>query len=157
SVEIDTMSPDVVEAMAASQSTERALGEHVSELERIAKPDSVTADSLKRQMRDTHALLSLARIELRMPAFVPRWYRKTIDAVSDYPGILRATVTAIQMGVDVARPMFDAWHHFKHGFSSLVLDSIEHATTQLSMVARKWEVERAGRRDQAVADAVAPR
>ena len=69
-----------------------------------------------------------------MPAFVPRWYRKTIDAVSDYPGILRATATAIQMGVDVARPMFDAWHHFKHGFFSLVLESIEDATTQLLTV-----------------------
>ena len=45
SLEIDAMSPDVVEAMAASQSAERALGEHVSELERIAKPNSVTADS----------------------------------------------------------------------------------------------------------------
>ena len=152
SLEIDPTSPDVVEAMAVSQSAERALGDHVNELERIARPDSVTADSLKRQMRDARALLSLARIELRMPAFVPRWYRKTIDAVLDYPGILRATATAIQMGVDVARPMFDAWHHFKGGFSRLVLDSIEHAATGLSTVARKWEVERAGRRDQAVAD-----
>jgi hypothetical protein len=59
-------------------------------------------------MRDTRGLLSLARIELRMPAFVPRWYRKTIETVGDYPRILRATANAVRMGVDVARPMVDA-------------------------------------------------
>jgi hypothetical protein len=117
SLEIDATSPDVVEAMAASQRAERTLDEHVNELEGIAEPASVTADNLKRQMRDTRGLLSLARIELRMPAFVPRWYRKTIDTVRDYPRILEATAKAVLMGVDVAYPMVDAWHRFKHGFS----------------------------------------
>ena len=88
SLEIDATSPDAVDAMAASQSAERELGEHVDELERIAKPDSVTVDNLKRQMRDTRGLLSLARVELRMPGFVPRWYRKTIDTIRDYPRIV---------------------------------------------------------------------
>jgi hypothetical protein len=53
--------------MAVSQIAERSLGEQGSELERITRPDSVTADNFKRQMRDTRRLLSLARIELRMP------------------------------------------------------------------------------------------
>jgi hypothetical protein len=153
SIEIDATSPENIDAMAASQSAERALEEHVNELERIAEPDSVTADNLKRQMRDTRGLLSLARIELRMPAFVPRWYRKTIDTVRDYPGILGATAKAVRMGIDVARPMVDAWHRFEHGFSHLVLDSIEHAATELLAVAQKWQVERARRND--VPDATA--
>ena len=127
-----------------------------NELDRIAVPDSVTADDLKRQMRDARGLLSLARIELRMPAFVPRWYRKTIDTVRDYPRILRATATAVRMGVDVARPMVDAWHRFEHGFSQLVLDSVENAATELLAVSQRWEVERAGRRDAPVAAAGSP-
>jgi hypothetical protein len=65
--EIDVTSPDVVDAMAVSQIAERSLGEQGSELERITRPDSVTADNFKRQMRDTRRLLSLARMELRMP------------------------------------------------------------------------------------------
>src|ERR1700691_1582721 len=40
--EIAVTSPDVVAAMAASQSAERALGERVNELERIADPGSIT-------------------------------------------------------------------------------------------------------------------
>jgi Leucine-rich repeat (LRR) protein len=156
SLEIDATSADVVDAMAASQRAEQALGEHINELEKIAEPASVAADNLKRQMRDTRGLLSLARIELRMPAFVPRWYRKTIDTVRDYPRILRATLGAVRMGIDVARPMVDAWHHFERGFSYLVLDSIEHAATELVVVTRKWEVEIAERKGEPDADAAAP-
>jgi Leucine-rich repeat (LRR) protein len=154
--EISVTSQDVVDAMAASQSAERALGEHVNELERIGRPDSITADNLKRQMRDTRGLLSLARIELRMPAFVPRWYRKTVNTVRDYPRILETTAMAIRIGVDVARPMIDAWHRFEHGFSRLVLDSVEQAATELLVVARKWEVESAGRREEPAPDATEP-
>jgi hypothetical protein len=149
SLEIDATSPDVVNALAASRSAELALGEHVNELERIAEPSSVTADSLKRQMRDTRGLLSLARIELRMPAFVPRWYHKTLDTLGDYPLILRTTANAILIGVDLARPLVDAWHHFKHGLDRLVIDSVEQAAKGLAAVAQKREVERRERKDEA--------
>jgi hypothetical protein len=151
SLEIDATASDAVNAMAAARNTEHTLAEHVAELERIAVTGSVTADNLKRQMRDTRGLLSLARIELRMPAFVPRWYRKTVDTISDYPRILRGTVKAMRMGVDVARPLVDAWHHFEHGFSTLILDSVEHAAAGLSAVAQKWETERSSGVDLAVA------
>jgi hypothetical protein len=59
SIKIDATSPDAVHAMAVSQKAERAIGEHVNELQRITKPDSVTADNLKRQMHDARGLLSL--------------------------------------------------------------------------------------------------
>ena len=131
SVEIDPTSPDTVVAIAASGTAEHTLSEHVNELDKIADPGSITADNLKRQMRDARGLLSLARIELRMPAFVPRWYHKTIDTVLDYPQILMTTATAIRMGIDVARPMVDAWHRFEHGLSHLVLDTIDKAATEL--------------------------
>lgn len=116
SIKIDATSPAAINAMAVSQSAERAIGEHVEELESIAKPDSVTADNLKRQMRDARGLLSLAWVELRMPAFVPRWYHTTIETVRDYPRILSVTASTVRMGVDVARPMADAWHRFERGF-----------------------------------------
>jgi Leucine-rich repeat (LRR) protein len=141
--EIDTTSPNVVSAMAAARNTEQMLDGGVLELERITSPDSATADNLKRQMRDTRGLLSLSRIELRMPAFVPRWYQRMIVTVGDYPRILKATASTMKASIDVARPFVNAWHRFEHGFSSLVLDSIEHAAGELSAVATKWETERA--------------
>ena len=87
SIEIDATSPDVVDAITASQNAERMLGEHVNELERIAEPSSTIAENLKRQMRDTRGLLSLLRVDLRMPTFVPYWYHKTIETIHDYPRI----------------------------------------------------------------------
>lgn len=156
SVEIDATSPDVARAMAASLGAERTLGEHVEELERIAEPGSVTADHLKRQMRDARGLLSLARIELRMPAFVPQWYRKTVDTITDYPRILRTTANAMQIGVDLSRVVVDAWHHFEHGFTHLVLGSFEKAATDLMALAGKWEKQRAGQGEDTAADDTAP-
>jgi hypothetical protein len=156
SVEIDATAPDAFHAMATAQNAEQALDAHVDEVERIAEPHSITADNLKRQMHDARGLLSIARIELRMPSFVPIWYRNMIDTISDYPGILRGTSKAMQMGIDVARPLIAAWHHFEHQFSNLVLDSIERAATDLSAVAQKWEAQNSKRQTKPIATSVEP-
>jgi hypothetical protein len=144
SFEIDATAQDALEAIAAARRAEQKLNEGIAEVARIAEPASSTADDLKRQMRDAFGLLQLARIELRMPEFVPRWYRKTIDTVRDYPRILQKTAKAVRMGVDVARPMVDAWSHFLHGYKTLILDSVEQAANGLEAVGRKWETEQGG-------------
>jgi hypothetical protein len=140
--EIDATSRDAIQAMAASEGAEKRLSLGVEQVEKIAEATSATADSLKRQMRDARGLLRIARIELRMPGFVPRWYRNTIDIVRDYPKLLQKTARAIRIGVDVARPLADAWSHFEHGFKHLVLDSIEHAAMGLEAVGKKWAADR---------------
>jgi hypothetical protein len=156
SFEIDATTPDVIEAMAASATAEKNLGQAAKQVEDIADTASVTADNLKRQMRDARSLLILARIELRMPGFVPRWYRNTIDTVKDYPKLLRRTARAIQIGVDVARPLADAWSHFTHGFKRLILDSVEHAARGLDSVGKKWEAEQSAAREASNPDAPPP-
>ena len=142
SAALDPNAPDIAAAMTSARRAETTIAEGLDELAAMARPGSANADNLQRQMRDTRGLLSLARIELRMPAFVPRWYRKTIDTISDYPRILRGTATLIQVGVDIARPLSDGWHKFQHGSLTAILDGVEHAATGLKDVARKWEVDR---------------
>ena len=88
SLQIDPTAADAVSAMAAARTAQQNLNESIEQVEKIADLDYVLADNLKRQMRDARGLFSIAGIELRMPAFVPRWYRKTIDTISDYPRIL---------------------------------------------------------------------
>lgn len=156
SLAIDPASPDVLDAMAASRHAQQMLGKGVEELEAVADSGSATGDNLKRQMRDAQVLLSLARVELQMPEFVPRWYRKTVDTVRDYPRILSATAKAMTKGVDVARPMLDAWHHFEHGLVKVTLDAVERAAWGLSAVAGKWEAERSQGNAEPGADAVPP-
>jgi Leucine-rich repeat (LRR) protein len=142
SLKIDATASDALDAMAAAKNAEGRLAEGIAQVTRIAEPTSEIANNLKRQMRDAFGLLQLARIELRMPEFVPRWYRKTIDAVKDYPRTLQKTARAIRMGVDVARPMVDAWSHFMHGYKTLILDSLDHAAVGLETVGKKWETDR---------------
>jgi hypothetical protein len=156
SLEIDVTLPDVVNAMAASRSAGQLLVEHVDELERIAKPESVAADNLKRQMRDAWGLLSLTRTELRMPAFVPRWYGKMVEAITYYPKILRTTAKVLLVGVDVARPLTNAYHHFEHGLHHLVIDSIEQAAKELLRLAQKWEAVRPRQIDELAENAGPP-
>jgi hypothetical protein len=137
SITIDASSNEIVSAVETAKSAERNLLDGANEVERIAKPSSANADSLKRQMRDASGLLRLARVELRMPEFVPRWFRKIINGIKDYPGLLLTTSRFIQIGVDVARPLADAWLRFKHDFFHLVLDSIEQAGRDFEEVAQK--------------------
>ncbi|MGC1444015.1 MAG: formylglycine-generating enzyme family protein [Xanthobacteraceae bacterium] len=147
SITIDASSNEIVSAVEAAKSAEQNLLIATNEVERIAEPSSANADSLKRQMRDARGLLLLARVELRMPEFVPRWFRKIVNAIKDYPELLLTTAKAIQIGVDVARPLVDAWHNFEHGFSRLVLDSIKQAGRDLEEVAKKWGASRTSQRD----------
>jgi formylglycine-generating enzyme required for sulfatase activity len=142
SITIDSSSNEIASAIEDAKAAEQNLDVGAYVVERIAEPSSTNADNLKRQMRDVRGLLRLARVELRMPEFVPRWYRKTIDAIRDYPELLLRTSKGIQIGIDVARPLADAWNHFEHGFNHLVLDSIEQAAKGLAEVAQKWEVAR---------------
>jgi len=147
SLTIDASSKEIVSAVESAEEAEQKLAVGVNEVEKIAEPSSQNADNLKRQMRDARGLLMIARVELRMPEFVPRWFRKTVDGIRDYPGLLLRTSKAIQIGIDVARPLADAWTHFEHGYKHLVLDSIEQAAKGLADVAQKWEVTRRGLRD----------
>lgn len=140
--EIDPKAPDVAAAMASARGAEVKIDENLAIFAPMAQPGSANADNFQRQMRDARGLLSLARIEVRMPNFVPRWYRKTVDAISDYPKILDVTATAMERGTDIAEPLIDGWHHFKHGVFKSGLEAVRHTATGLRAVARRWEADR---------------
>ena len=148
SITIDASSIEIMSAVEATKSAEQNLLAGATEVEKVAKPSSANADSLRRQMRDARGLLRLARVELRMPEFVPRWFRKIVSGIKDYPGLLLATSKSIQIGIDVARPLIGAWSSFEHGFFKLVLNSIEKAARGLEEVAQKWEAQQTSVRDK---------
>jgi hypothetical protein len=58
----------------------------------------------------------------------------------------------MQMGVDVARPMVEAWHRYEHGFYHLILETVERTAAEFSTVARKWEADRTSQTQEAVAN-----
>ena len=139
---INTESSNYVAALEASKLAENNLDERIDELVSIANPGSQPADDLKRQMRDTQGLLRLARIEMRMPSFVPVWFKKTIETLTNYPKLMRITLETIKIGVDIARPLANGWSHFQHGFKNLALDTVEKAADDYLGLSKKWEIER---------------
>lgn len=141
SLTINTTESDLVEAVTAAVNAERKVTAGVEQIEKIAETSSSTANNLKRQLHDTRGLLRIARVELRMPGFVPRWYRSVIQAVKNYPKLLQNTARAVRIGVDVARPLANAWSHFHHDLKMLILDSVELAARDLEAVGKKWESE----------------
>jgi Leucine-rich repeat (LRR) protein len=155
SAQVDISSPEATEALAASKKAEHNIDLHVKKLQDIAEPSSV-ADDLKRQMSDASGLLRLARAELRMPDFVPKWYQKTINTIKDYPKILQKTAKGVKIGIDIARPLADAWSHFSHGFKHLVIDSIETAANGLLNVSQKWEAEKGDRMQEPPGNLLTP-
>jgi Leucine-rich repeat (LRR) protein len=142
SQEIDRLEPAVTAAIAKSLETETNVGKAIQDVEELTKPESKPADNLKRQMRDSKRLLGLSRVELKLPAFVPRWYRATIATLADYPALIRKTAKTVIVGVDVARPLVDGWSKFNHGLKHSVLDGIEEAAKGYLKLADKWEAER---------------
>jgi Leucine-rich repeat (LRR) protein len=141
SLKINTTDSDLVEAVTAAVNAERRVSACAEQLEKIAEASSFTANNLRRQLHDTRGLLRIARIELRMPGFVPRWYRSVIQTVKNYPKLLQTTARAIRIGVDIARPLANAWSHFHHDLKMLILDSVELAAKDLEAVGKKWESE----------------
>ncbi len=142
SMVIDANAPDIQRAIASAKSAEKNLDESIAEVDRIAVPGSETAGNFQRQQRDARGLSRLARIELRMPEFVPRWYRKTVDTLKDYPALMQKTASAMKVGVDVARPMVDAWSELSHKFKHFVLDGVEIAAKALGQAGAALEARR---------------
>jgi Leucine Rich repeats (2 copies) len=142
SQDIDRAEPAVVEAVSQSLAVEAGLTQAIQEVSDLTKPESKPADALKRQMRDARRLLGLIRVELRLPAFVPRWYRATVYAVMDYPKLLKKSAQTIKVGVDLARPAVDGWSEFNHKFKHAILDGVETAANGYIKLGDKWEAER---------------
>lgn len=136
---LDQDAPDVRSAIKAASSAEGQLDAAKNEVEKLVKPDSVKGDELKRQLTDARGLYRLARIELRMPQFVPEWLKRTASVAKDYPGLLRKTSKAIHVGVDVAESVNKVWTRFQDKMISASFEAIRDAADELLNLANKWE------------------
>lgn len=136
---LDQDAPDVRSAIKAASLAEKQLGATKDEVEKLVKRESAKGDELKRQLTDARGLYRLARIELRMPQFVPEWLKRTAAAARNYPGLLRITSRAIHVGVDVAESMNKVWSRLQDRITSASFDTMRDAADELLKLADKWE------------------
>ena len=141
SIELDVGSRDVASAEAVSLKAEQALALGEQVVTENTKPDSKRADDLKRQMRDAGLRFKLSRIELRMPAFVPAWYRSMVESIRDYPGLMEKTASLMKKGADVTDACWRVFNAFADGQLKSVTDTVRSASQELTTLARKWKSE----------------
>ena len=142
-VKIDPTAPDVAEVAARARETQKALEAGVDELRAIIEPGSVAGERLIRQTQDAAGVVGLGHAELEMKKVVPRWLRRLGAAIGDARNLMRKSARAIQMGVDIARPLERRWTEFQNTCTGAIFDGLEGASRDITALADKWEGERA--------------
>jgi Leucine-rich repeat (LRR) protein len=133
------------DALKKSLELERGLSGAKTAVEKTTRPESEPADNLKRQLSDAVGLNRLARVELRMPTIVVGWYRRTVEALKEYPTLIRKTAESLKLGADVAEIAFERWHDFERNMSSfLVREFKETCDSFISMATILDERRRRG-------------
>ncbi len=123
------------EAVAKSAKLETTLTQAKATVDKTTKPDSSKADDLKRQIIDALGLNRLAGTELRMPKIVVSWYRRTVEALKDYPGLIEKTANGLRDGADIAEIGLDRWHEFERNLSRFFVKEFKETCDALIAVA----------------------
>ncbi len=135
---------DIRSAEKLATEAEETLTKAEAEVERLTKPESKNADDLKRQMRDTKRLFGISRVELRMPDFISKWYRATVDVLADKPDLLRKTSNIIDKGTDLTEVGLESFSKLTKSWRTGLYDALRCAASGLRDVADKWENEAKG-------------
>jgi internalin A len=129
----------VREAVAKSRSVEAELRSADNEIREITVPGSSRADQLLRTIKDAEILNRVVRSELSMPSVALRWFRVAVDTLKDYPGLIRRFAGAIQLAVDVARPLAGRWHEIEANLSNFILDQFSNSAQTLVEISHVLE------------------
>jgi hypothetical protein len=126
-------------ALAKSEKLDDDLADAKKTVEDTTRRDSTNADALKRQITDAQGLNRLARVELRMPKLVVSWYRRTIDALKDYPTLIKKTAGSLKEGADIVHIGLDRWHDFKRNRTKFLVDEFKKTCDTFTMVADRLD------------------
>ena len=129
-------------AVAKSRSVGTALRSAEDEIRQTTVPDSSRGDRLLRTVKDAESVNRIARAELGMKSVVLRWYRTVVDALKDYPTLIRRFGEAIELGVDVAQPLTKRWHDFWTDSAEFMLDELRKTGQTFAKIGRMLEARR---------------
>ena len=135
------------EAVAQSSRLELKLAEAKTTVEETTKPGSLKADNLKRQINDAQGLNRLARTELRMPKIVVHWYRRTVDALKDYPPLIKKTAAGLKDNADIVHIGLERWHDFKRNSTTFLVDEFKKTCDSFIVVSEKLDERRRSKSD----------
>jgi hypothetical protein len=127
------------EALAKSEKLDGGLTDAKRIVEETTRTDSSNADTLKRQITDAQGLNRLARVELQMPKVVVSWYRRTINALKDYPTLIKKTAGGLKDSADIVHIGLERWHDFKQNGATFLVDEFKKTCDTLVVVADRLD------------------
>jgi hypothetical protein len=127
------------EALTSSENLESGLAKAKKTVDDVTRPDSAKADTLKRQITDAQGLNQLARVELRMPKVIVSWYRRTINALKDYPALIKKTASGLKEGADIVHIGLERWHDFERNSSTFLVTEFKKTCDTLTLVADRLD------------------
>jgi hypothetical protein len=90
-----------------ARSADDRLSANRDDLDAIARPESVSADMLRRRLTDALSLSRLLQSELTFANIAPVWLHRFGVTLKQYPKIIAAAARAIHVTADI----FDWAHH----------------------------------------------
>src|SRR5712671_3460006 len=130
------------EAIAKSTQLESTLTAAKTTVAATTKADSRPAEELKRQLNDALTLNRLARVELWMPTIFVNWYRRTVNALKDYPRLIRTAAARLRDDADIIRMGVERWHDFKRNSAIHLFDEFKKTCDTLEAVGVRLEQRR---------------
>jgi formylglycine-generating enzyme required for sulfatase activity len=138
-----TPSGDVTDdAVAKSARLEAKLAEAKATVEETTNPNSRRADDLKREINDAVSLNRLARVELQMKKIFVTLYRRTVNALKDYPKLIRTAAARLRDDTDIVQMGFERWHDFKRNSTIHLFEEIKKTLDTLEAVGVRLEQRR---------------
>ncbi len=132
----------IADATIEAANLDSNIADAQANVEAVARPESRPADDLKRQLRDARGLNRLAFAEIRMPRVVVSWLRKSVDALKEYPDLIRTTTSGLRIGTDIIGIGLERWHEIERDLGRFVVDQMHRTWDALDKVADVLETRR---------------
>jgi Leucine-rich repeat (LRR) protein len=132
----------IADAMVEAANLDTSIANAQASVEAVVRPESRRADDLKRQLRDARGLNRLAFAEIRMPRVVVSWLRKSVDALKDYPKLIRKTTNGLRIATDILGIGLERWHEIERDLGRFVFDQMHRTWDALDKVAELLELSR---------------
>ncbi|MDQ0135305.1 PAS domain-containing protein [Neorhizobium galegae] len=138
-VSISVTEPDRAVAIAQSLRLQEYTQNAANIINRVSIEGSSRAEQFSRTLVDVETSNGLAEAEASFSLSVSKWLRPLVTNLRIYPDILKKIGISMQIGVDIAQPLWDRWGDFWSNVENLLFDEIRKTGKAFEELATKLD------------------
>ena len=138
-VSIFVTEPDRAVAVAQSLRLQEYTQNAANVINSVAIEGSPRAEQFSRALVDVKTSNGLAEAEASFGLSVSKWLRPLVANLRIYPDILKKIGISMQIGVDIAQPLWDRWGDFWANVENLLFDEIRKTGKAFEDLATKLD------------------